>query len=243
MRTRILLCAAAMGTIIAAVPASAHPGFDLTIAGPSSVDLGTEVTYAGRFTYIDQIPIPGQTVELLVDGAVAGSTVTGADGTWSHPVTFTTDRVHTVQAWAARGTLLETPSWAIGVRAGPPETVAAAISGVRAERADGAVEVVVDLSGSVLRGDEALVGATIDGWVQMTAPQNCWTDTPCAYPYWEDFEGFSTSTGTDGSFLGTVRFRLESADLAATCNVVVLRATIFYDTFEIWSDRTEVLCA
>lgn len=88
-------------------PTITHPGAELTFTGSLKTTLSTQ--------YIrEEIPtggsigIPFQTVDLLVDGTMAGSTTTDDAGRYSFKVTLESLGTHSVQAVTYRGTPLAT---------------------------------------------------------------------------------------------------------------------------------------
>lgn len=87
----------------------------LTLSGPAHVVRAIPVTYAGSLT-LQGHPVPGQSIEVRVDGVPAGRGSTATDGTYSVQVTFPTAGAHSVQSHALQQSPFEEASTPVSVR-------------------------------------------------------------------------------------------------------------------------------
>ena len=96
---------------------------NVTLSGPARPVAGVEETYGGTVRLAAALGIPGVPVEIVSGDAVLAAAVTGPDGAYSAPVTFTELGATPIIAIALRGTPLEERSAALSVTVVQPITV------------------------------------------------------------------------------------------------------------------------
>ncbi|HVL33873.1 MAG TPA: Ig-like domain-containing protein, partial [Actinomycetota bacterium] len=109
---RLLVMLAAVGIVsfgLFSMPARSAPPFQLVITGDTQVIAGTPKIYTGSLTAAGR-GVPGQDVEVMVDGVLKASAQTDATGLYSVTLTFPTLGTYTVRAISFKATAFETVS-------------------------------------------------------------------------------------------------------------------------------------
>lgn len=97
---------AALVLVVAAVPLMVSPPVGLTLAGPSVLPAGQEVSFEGRLT-LAGVGMGGADVDVTLDGAPLRRLTTAADGSFVVTLEATVPGRHVLRAYAAPGTYLE----------------------------------------------------------------------------------------------------------------------------------------
>ncbi|HEX9696471.1 MAG TPA: hypothetical protein VGB64_09200, partial [Actinomycetota bacterium] len=152
-------------------PAAASGPVTVTIAAPAAAEAFTSVTVSGSVR-LQGLPLPSQSVTILVDGVEAATATTDTGGTYSAGVSFVPG-AHSVEAVVLAGLpSLESKSDSVTVWAGRfPLTVVLAGSGAGSvSSSNGGIACPGDCSDGLLKNESVTLtaspsaGSAFDGW-------------------------------------------------------------------------------